>query len=46
VHDEVLAEHDAGSIEDFKARFTASQPAWADGLPLVASAWSETRYVK
>lgn len=48
VHDEILAEDPEGfrSLEEFKATITASQPRWAEGLPLVASAWEDVRYVK
>lgn len=47
VHDELVAEVDAafGSAEEFEA-LMGIVPAWARGLPLVAKAWEDRRYVK
>jgi DNA polymerase len=47
VHDEVVAEvpDGFGSIEEFH-RLMTEQPAWAEGLPLAAKAWSRPRYAK
>ena len=48
VHDELLAEVPVGfgSADEFKAIITRSEPRWIAGLPLVASAWEDNRYVK
>lgn len=48
VHDELLSEINytaTGQAENFAAVMSAL-PAWADGLPLAAAAWEDTRYVK
>lgn len=48
VHDELLAEAPVGfgGAEHFKDIIVGSKPGWVDGLPLVASAWEDVRYVK
>lgn len=50
VHDEVLCETpssgEANLLDDFKARFVGSKPEWIGDMPLVASAWEDTRYSK
>ena len=47
VHDELLCEvdEDFGSVEEFES-LMGELPVWAEGLPLVAQAWSDKRYVK
>jgi hypothetical protein len=47
IHDESVAEvpEGHGSIDEFLALMTAL-PDWAAGLPVVAKAWSGTRYTK
>jgi DNA polymerase len=47
VHDELVVEVDEGAIglETFKNLMTLL-PAWADGLPIAAKAWTGRRYVK
>lgn len=47
VHDEILAEagHNWGSIEEFSALVSASEP-WMHGLPVTASGWTGDRYRK
>ena len=49
VHDEVVAEVDAGSSETLKAQFQAcmeDSPAWAAGLPLAVKVRVGERYIK
>lgn len=47
VHDEAVTETDvdAGSVEEFEKLMT-TLPAWAEGLPLAAGAWTGERYRK
>lgn len=47
VHDEVVAEpkQEFGSAEEF-GRLMSELPAWAEGLPIAAGAWSGGRYRK
>jgi DNA polymerase len=47
VHDEIVCEvpKDFGSVEEFESIITAL-PAWAEGLPVAASAWTGERYQK
>lgn len=49
VHDELLTEAPQGSLihtADTLQECMATLPAWAQGLPLAAAAWEDTRYVK
>lgn len=48
VHDELLseiAENNKEQADEFAA-LMAQLPSWAEGLPLAAAAWEDTRYVK
>lgn len=48
VHDELLSEIAAsrGPQSERFAELMSRLPSWADGLPLAAAAWEDTRYVK
>lgn len=45
IHDEGLAEHEDGNLEEYKALMT-KLPVWALGCPVTAEAWSDYRYRK
>lgn len=45
VHDEILAESEAGDIEQFNA-LMAECPEWANGLPVAVEGWTGPRYKK
>jgi DNA polymerase len=45
VHDEVVSEHEEGSVEDFE-RLMSKTPKWAKGCPVVSKAWKGFRYKK
>ena len=45
VHDEVLAESDAGDLDHFQ-QLMSEMPEWADGLKLDVSGWEGDRYRK
>jgi DNA polymerase len=45
VHDELLNERTAGTIEEFEALMT-QLPSWAKDLPIKVKAWSGVRYRK
>ena len=44
-HDEVLAESDAGDLDEFR-QLMDTMPEWADGLQLKVSGWKGRRYRK
>jgi DNA polymerase len=49
VHDEPIGEVLSGQVARLLPQFQhlmVASPAWADGLPVVAKAWSASRYVK
>ena len=45
VHDELVCEVPEGSADDF-LRLMTELPAWAEGLPIAAKAWTGPRYAK
>lgn len=45
VHDEILAESEAGDIAQFNA-LMAKCPEWANGLPVAVEGWTGPRYKK
>ena len=45
VHDELIAEAERGSVEEFNALLT-ELPKWAPGAPIAAEGWSGVRYRK
>lgn len=45
VHDELIAEHDRGSVEEF-CKLMATLPSWGAGIPLACEGWSGERYRK
>lgn len=45
VHDELVAEAETGSVEEFEKLIT-DLPAWANGCPIAAEGWTGQRYKK
>lgn len=49
VHDEAICEVRQDQVKRLKPQFQnlmVASPSWAEGLPIVAKAWSDSRYVK
>lgn len=45
VHDEIVAEAQKGSVQEFE-KILLQKPLWAKGLPIAVGAWKDLRYRK